>query len=58
MDALKKVYELIDLSSAREDEGMYSERTSPPLPRPQQMNYRVVLEIAHSSAGAVAEEEE
>ena len=37
---------------------MNSERTSTPLPKSQQMTYRVVLEISHSSAGAVADEEE
>ena len=58
MEARKNVYELIDISSASEDEGMASERASTPLPKPQHMNYRVVLEISHSSAGAVADEEE
>ena len=58
MEALKKVYELINISSASEEEEMASERTSTPLPKPQHMNYRVVLEISHSSAGAVADEEE
>ena len=58
MEVLKKVYELIDISSASEDEEMASERSSTPLPKPQHMNYRVVLEISHSAAGAVADEEE
>ena len=55
MEALKNVYELIDLSSATEDEEMASERSSTPLPKPQHMNYRVVLEISHSSAGVIAD---
>ena len=58
MEALKKVYELIDISSASEDEEMASQRTSTLLPKPQHTNYRVVLEISHSSAGAVADNEE
>ena len=58
MEALKKVYELVDRSAASEDEGMKSKRTSTPLPKPQQMNYRVVLDISHLSTGAVAFEEE
>ena len=58
MEALKKVFELIDIFSASEDKEMASERTSTPLPKPQHMNYRVVLETSHSSAGAVANEEE
>ena len=58
MEALKKVYELVDISSAGEDEGMDSERTSTPLPSHRQTNHRVVLEISHSSAGAVSDEEE
>ena len=58
MEALKKIYEPIAISSAIEDEKMASERSSTPLPKPQHMNYRVVLEISHLSAGAVANEEE
>ena len=48
---------MIDISSS-EDEGKDSERTSTPLPRPQQTNHRVVIEISHSSACAAADEEE
>ena len=37
---------------------MASQRSSTPLPKPQHTNYRFVLEISHSSVGAVADNEE
>ena len=57
MNSLKKVYELIDISSESE-QGSAVERASTPLPRNPQTNYRIILEIANSSTEAIADEEE
>ena len=57
MDYYKNVFELIDISSSEDDEGL-STRASTPLPTVTIPNYRVVLETSHSSNEATADEEE
>ena len=57
MNSPKKVYELIDISSESEEETVI-ERASTPFPRNSQTNFRIILEIANSSAEAIADEEE
>ena len=57
MNYLRVVYELIDISSEEEEEEIERERTPTPVPRKLQPNYRVVLEISHSSVDAIADEE-
>ena len=62
MRIIRDVYELVDISSAEEEEGTEvmteRERTSTPVPKKYQENYRIVLDISHSSTGALADEEE
>ena len=57
MNSLKKVNELIDISSESEEESVM-EKVSTPLPKNSQTNFRIILEIANSSAVAIADEEE
>ena len=56
MNSYKNVLELIVTSSNEDQEGIL-ERASTSLPREQIPNYRVILEIFHSSAETVAEED-
>ena len=62
MSNIRDVYELVDISSAKEEEEIEimteRERTSTPVPKNYQENSRIVLEISHSSTGASADEEE
>ena len=58
MTHLLEIYELIDISSASEDETEASERSSTPLPSGSLPNIRVILNVSNSSARAVADEEE
>ena len=55
MGSNENVYQLIDISLESEDEDM-PERVSMPLPKNFQSNYRIVLQISHSSVEAVAYE--
>ena len=57
MNSYKCVFELIDISSSDDEEGIL-QKASTPLPREQTPNYRVILENSHFSAEAVADEEE
>ena len=54
MNIYKNVLELIVISSNEDQEGIL-ERASTSLAREQIPNYRVILEIFHSSAETVAE---
>ena len=56
MNSLKSVYELIDISSSEDEEGLL-ERGSKPLPREPVLNYRVVIKTFRSTAEAVADED-
>ena len=56
MNSYKSVFQLIVISSS-EDEEKILERASMPLPREQIPHYRVILEISHFLAEAVADEE-
>ena len=61
MRNIRDVYELVDISC--EEEGAIKimterEKTSTPVPKIYQENYRIVLEISHSSTEALANEEE
>ena len=61
MSKIRDVYELVDISSEEESEIEIiteRERTSTSVPKNYQENYRIVLEISHSSTGALADEEE
>ena len=57
MNNYKKIFELIDISSS-EDEGELLERASTALSRSYAPNYRIVLNMSHSSTEAAADEEE
>ena len=57
MNNYKNVFELIDISSSEDEEGLL-ERASTPLPRMTIPNYRVMLETSQSSIEATADEEE
>ena len=57
MNGLKNVYELIDISSS-EDEEEILKRASTPIPRKSVPNYRIILQMSHSSNEATADEEE
>ena len=57
MNCFKNVYALFDISSSEDEDGTL-ERASTPFPLDRTPNYRVVLEISHSSAVAIAVEEE
>ena len=58
MTHLLEIYELIDISSASEDETEALERSSTPLPSGSLPNIGVILNVSNSSARAVADEEE
>ena len=58
MNSFKNVFELIDISSSEEEEGEISERSSTPLLKKPASNYRIVLELSHSSTEAAIDEEE
>ena len=55
MNSYKNVYELIEISSS-EDEEEFLERASTPLSRKYVSNYRIVLEMSHSSTEVRADE--
>ena len=57
MNNYKNVFELIDISSSEDEEGLL-ERASTPLQRESIPNYRVVLETSYSSVEATADREE
>ena len=57
MNCHQNVYQLIDISSASEDEDV-QERASTPLPKGIQPNYRVVVEISQPSVEVIAGEDD
>ena len=57
MNSLKNLYELIDISPSEDEEGLL-ERAATPLTRKLIPNFRVVLEISHSSDETAVDEEE
>ena len=57
MNNYKNVFELVDISSSEDEEGLL-ERASTPLHRESIPNYRVVLETSYSSVEATADGEE
>ena len=61
MSNIIDVFELVDISSEEEGKKRHHDRKGKdfyPVPRNYQENYRIVLEVSHSSTGALADEEE
>ena len=60
MSNIRDIYELVDISSEEDGKKIMTEkeRTSTPVPKNYQENYRIILEMSQSSTGALADEEE